>query len=334
MDSTRKGVMVSVWLLAVLCAVTLAEFDSILDKHWDLWKKTHHKKYQNEVEEMGRRGMWEKNLNHINQHNLEASLGLHTYTLGVNHMSDLTKEEMLKIFAPLRLPKDFKINPTPLNATKAEVPESVDWRKAGLVTSVKNQGQCGSCWAFSAAEALEGLLAKTTGTLMSLSPQNLVDCSSKYGTNGCNGGLMHEAFEYVINNQGIDSAASYPYEAEVETCQYSASYKAASCSSYYFVYKNEQSLKEACAAIGPISIAIDASDIMQYTSGVYYNPLCGKDLNHGVLLVGYGTDDITGLDYWLIKNSWGPNWGENGYIRMARNQNQMCGISLYSVFPQ
>ncbi|XP_033847474.1 cathepsin S-like [Periophthalmus magnuspinnatus] len=119
-----------------------------------------------------------------------------------------------------------------------------------------------------------------------------------------------------------------------ETCYYSPKYRAANCSSYYFVNKDEQSLKMASAYIGPISIAIDASDISQYTSGVYYNPYCGQDLNHAVLLVGYGTDDITGLDYWLVKNSWGPNWGENGYIRMARNKNQMCGMSLYAVYPQ
>ncbi|XP_072316856.1 uncharacterized protein [Eucyclogobius newberryi] len=335
MNTTRAGVLVGGWLLlAVLCATVWAEFDFRLDIHWDRWKKTHQKKYQNEVEEMGRRALWEKNLMQINIHNLEASMGLHTYTMGISHLSDLTKEEMLKIYAPLKLPKNFKMTPTPLQATNEDVPASVDWRESGLVTSVKNQGSCGSCWAFSTVGALEGLLAKTTGNLVDLSPQNLVDCSGPYANDGCNGGWPHQALQYVIDNPGIDSLASYPYEGMEETCHYNPKFRTANCSSYYFVNKDEQILKQASASIGPISIAIDASDISQYRSGVYYNPYCGQELNHAVLLVGYGTDDITGLDYWLVKNSWGENWGENGYIRMARNKNQMCGISLYSVFPQ
>ncbi|KAK7880625.1 hypothetical protein WMY93_032735 [Mugilogobius chulae] len=336
MNPARAGVLVGGWLLlAVFCATVWAEFDFNLDIHWDRWKRTHKKKYQNEVEEMGRRALWEKNLIQVNIHNLEASMGIHTYTRGINHLSDLTKEEIMKIYTPLKLPENLKLpRPALLKDTNEAIPDTVDWRKDGLVTSVKNQGNCGSCWAFSAAGALEGLLAKTTKRLESLSPQNLVDCSSDYGNCGCNGGLPHQAFEYVIENGGIDSLASYPYEAKVESCQYSSTYRAANCSTYYSVNKDEVSLKFASAYVGPISIAIDASDISQYTSGVYYNPLCGQELNHAVLLVGYGTDDTTGLDYWLVKNSWGESWGENGYIRMARNKNQMCGISLYSVFPE
>uniref|UniRef100_A0A3B3ZAU3 Cathepsin S n=1 Tax=Periophthalmus magnuspinnatus TaxID=409849 RepID=A0A3B3ZAU3_9GOBI len=208
--------MVGGWLLlALLCATVWAEFDFSLDIHWDRWKKTHQKKYQNE--EMGRRALWEKNLMQINIHNLEASMGLHTYTLGINHLSDLTKEEMLKIYAPLKLPKNFKMTPTPLQETNEDVPDTVDWRESGLVTSVKNQGSCGSCWAFSTAGALEGLLAKTTGHLVNLSPQNLVGCSGEYGNDGCNGGWPHQALQYVIDNPGIDSAASYPYEGMVRT---------------------------------------------------------------------------------------------------------------------
>ncbi|XP_072316113.1 cathepsin S-like [Eucyclogobius newberryi] len=332
MKSTRTGV-VGVWLLALLCATVWAEFDSRLDQHWELWKKTHQKTYQNEVEEMGRRALWEKNLMQINIHNLEASLGLHTYTMGINHLSDLTKEELLRIYAPLKLLKDFKMIPTPLQAPKEEVPDSVDWRKSGLVTKVKDQGGCGSCWAFSTVGALEGLLAKTTGKLVDLSPQNLVDCSGPYGTGGCNGGWPHQALQYVIANQGIDSENFYPYKGQDGTCRYNPTYRAANCSTYNFVDTDELSLQRAAAVIGPIAIVIDASDIFNYKSGVYYNPSCGHKTNHAVLLVGYGTDDTTGLDYWLVKNSWGKRWGEKGYIRMARNKDQMCGISMYAVFP-
>uniref|UniRef100_A0A8C6SAH8 Cystein proteinase inhibitor protein salarin n=1 Tax=Neogobius melanostomus TaxID=47308 RepID=A0A8C6SAH8_9GOBI len=334
-SSVVTGLMVGASLLAVLCATVWAEFDSRLDKQWDLWKKTHQKKYQNEVEEMGRRGLWEKNLNHINHHNLEASLGLHTYTLAVNHLSDLTEDEMSQIVAPLKLPEDFEMTPTPLKETDVALPASVDWRQSGYVTSVKNQGRnCGSCWAFSAAGALEGLWAKTTGILVDLSPQNLVDCTQSYGNFGCGGGWMDKSFKYIIQNKGIDSEASYPYEARDGPCRYNPKYRAATCSSYSFVPKDELSLQQAVATIGPISVLMDSTTISYYSSGVYFNRNCGQTLNHAVLLVGYGTDQATGLDYWLIKNCWGTGWGERGYMRLARNQSQMCGISLHSVYPQ
>ncbi|KAK7886938.1 hypothetical protein WMY93_026559 [Mugilogobius chulae] len=320
MYSTRKGVLVGgrLLLLALLCATVWAEFDSRLDQHWDLWKKTYQKTYQDEAEEMARRALWEKKLMQVNIHNLEESLGLHTYTQGINHLSDLTKEELQQMYAPLKLPKDFQMKPTPLNVTVKDVPDTVDWRKAGLVTEVKDQGSCGSCWSFSTVGALEGLWAKTTGELVDLSPQNLVDCSGKYGTLGCNGGWMHNALQYVIENQGIDSETYYSYKGQQGTCRYDPQYKAANCSSYHFVDKDENSLKLAAADIGPIAITIDALTIFSYKSGVYYNVNCGKLTNHAVLLVGYGTDDETGLDYWLIKNSWGKGWGEKGYIRVAR----------------
>uniref|UniRef100_A0A3B3Z7N1 Cathepsin S, ortholog2, tandem duplicate 1 n=1 Tax=Periophthalmus magnuspinnatus TaxID=409849 RepID=A0A3B3Z7N1_9GOBI len=327
--------MVGGWLLllALLCATVWAQFDSTLDQHWDLWKKTYQKSYKNQAEELGRRALWEKNLKQINIHNLEASMGLHTYTMAVNHMSDLTKEEMLRIYAPLASQKDFKMTPTPLQETDVDVPDTVDWRESGLVTSVKDQGSCGSCWAFSTAGALEGLLAKTTGKLVDLSPQNLVDCSGKYGTQGCNGGWPHHALQYVIDNQGIDSEASYSYKGKDGSCRYYPASRAANCSAYYYVDKDELSLKQAVATIGPIVIVLDASDIFNYESGVYYNPSCGRLTNHAMLLIGYGTDDTSGLDYWLIKNTWDERWGERGYIRMARNKDQMCGISMYAVYP-
>ncbi|KAK7880624.1 hypothetical protein WMY93_032734 [Mugilogobius chulae] len=333
----KSGVLVGGWLLllvvALLCVTVWAEFDSRLDQHWDLWKKTYQKKYQDEAEEMARRALWEKKLMQVNIHNLEESMGLNTYTQGINHLSDLTKEELQQMHAPLKLPKDFQMKPTPLNASVKDVPDTVDWRDAGLVTKVKDQGSCGSCWSFSTVGALEGLWAKTTGELVDLSPQNLVDCSRKYGPRGCDGGWMHNALQYVIENQGINSEKSYRYKGKEGTCRYNPKYKAANCSSYHFVDNNENSLKLAAAAIGPIAITIDATYIDNYKSGVYNNPNCTKRTNHAVLLVGYGTDDKRGLDYWLIKNSWGKRWGEKGYIRVARNQDQMCGISTYAVYP-
>lgn len=326
--------MVGVWLLAALCATVRTELDSKLDEQWELWKKIHEKMYQNEVEELGRRALWEKKLKQVNIHNFRASLGLHTYTMGINQLSDLTEGEISQLNAPLILPEDFKMTPTPLNVTNAALPESVDWRRKGYVTRVRDQTyHCQSCWAFSAAGALEGLWVKKTGKLVELSPQNLMDCSRPYG-DGCKPGRMDHAFEYVITNKGIESEHTYPYEAQINTCRYTFGLEAATCSSYSFVPEDELSLKKAVATIGPISVAISEDDILHYSSGVYYNQWCSKNINHAVLVVGYGRDSVTGLDYWLIKNSRGPGWGENGYIRLARNENQMCGISLHSLYPR
>ncbi|KAL1279351.1 hypothetical protein QQF64_026024 [Cirrhinus molitorella] len=172
-----------------------------------------------------------------------------------------TTEEILKTLATTRVPPDFERQaPEFLGSPGAAVPDSVDWRKKGYVTSVKNQGQCGSCWAFSSVGALEGQLMKTTGKLVDLSPQNLVDCSSSYGTKGCDAGWPISAFQYVIANGGIDSESSYPYEAEQGQCRYSPSHRAANCTNYYFVTGgDEEALKQAVANIGPISVCIDAT---------------------------------------------------------------------------
>ncbi|MED6256841.1 hypothetical protein ATANTOWER_028974 [Ataeniobius toweri] len=156
----------------------------------------------------------------INDHNLEASLGLHTYELAMNHLGDLTTEEITSSFVGTIVPSELERVPYEFLKINKSLPASLDWRDEGLVTSVKSQGSCGSCWAFSAVGALEGQLKKTTGVLMSLSPQNLVDCSSKYGNYGCRGGFMAHAFKYVINNRGINSDAAYPYTGKCGRCKY------------------------------------------------------------------------------------------------------------------
>ncbi|XP_068616505.1 cathepsin S, ortholog 2, tandem duplicate 2 [Brachionichthys hirsutus] len=330
--------LMSVLLLATLCAAAAAAaamFDSGLDAHWGMWKQKYGRKYQNQVEDSVRRALWEENLRLIAVHNLEASMGLHSYDVAMNHLGDLKREELLRSLATLVPPTGRQRATSPfVGLSDTDLPETVDWRKEGLVTPVRSQGSCGSCWAFSAVGALEGQLAKKTGRLVNLSPQNLVDCSTKYGNHGCNGGYIVWAFQYVIDNRGIDSEASYPYVGRDQRCMYNPMSRAANCSRYGNVPEgDEEALKQAVAVVGPVSVAIDAGETMFrfYRSGVYDDPSCSQRVNHGVLAVGYGTDN--GRDYWLIKNSWGVEFGEQGYIRMSRNKGDQCGVAKYGSFP-
>ncbi|XP_075139257.1 cathepsin S-like [Leptodactylus fuscus] len=324
-------------LLAAFVAVSkTVTINRALDIHWKAWKATHSKKYRHTSEDLSRRLIWENNYNFVAQHNLEHGQGLHSYTVGINHLADLASAEARKQLSGLIVPpgavrKKFFSN---TNARNTTLPPSVDWRDKGAVTEVKDQGACGSCWAFSAVGALEGQLKIKTGTLVSLSPQNLVDCSSKYGSAGCNGGFMTQAFQYVIANNGIDSDTSYPYHGTTGQCGYNPSNRAATCAQYSLIHSgHEDILKQLVATIGPISVAIDAGhqSFYLYQSGIYNDPACTQTVNHAVLVVGYGTHN--GQDYWIVKNSWGVNWGESGYVRMARNQGNMCSIATYQCYP-
>lgn len=331
------GLWVLTGCAVVVAASGLWEKNPSLNRHWDLWKTKYGKEYQSEKEEVTRRMTWEKNLQFITLHNLEYSLGLHSYELGMNHLGDMTSEEVSFQLTGLRIPESRTRNSrySKSNST-SELPASVDWRDKGCVTSVKSQGSCGACWAFSAAGALEGQLKLTTGRLVSLSPQNLVDCSSMYGNKGCHGGWMVDAYRYIIDNKGIDSEASYPYKAQDEKCHYNAAGRAATCSSYVEVSSgDEEALKDAVANAGPVSVAIDATQptFFLFKNGIYDDPKCKvKEPNHAVLVIGYGTQD--GNDYWLVKNSWGIYFGDQGYIRIARNHGNRCGIASYASYPK
>uniref|UniRef100_A0A8C9NW33 Cathepsin S n=2 Tax=Serinus canaria TaxID=9135 RepID=A0A8C9NW33_SERCA len=203
-------------VLLALLVLALGHPDPALDRHWELWKKSYGKEYHPQ-EDLFRRLTWEKNLWLVTLHNLEHSLGLCSYTLGMNHLGDMTSEEVAASLTGLQLrPRPRRNSAFPARSRPlGDIPEALDWRDKGCVTEVKNQGACGSCWAFSAVGALEAQLKLKTGNLVSLSVQNLVDCSGMYGNKGCAGGFMTEAFQYIIDNDGIESEESYPYTAQV-----------------------------------------------------------------------------------------------------------------------
>ena len=212
-----------------------------------------------------------------------------------------------------------------------DLSDSVDWRDDGLVTRVKNQGQCGSCWTFSAIGSIEGQIAKHTKSLQNYSESQIVDCDTL--GDGCGGGLMDNAFKYVVEN-GIELEKDYPYIASNEPCTYNSKKATGKITGFRDVYGGETGLKQAVANIGPISVAIDASqpNFRFYKEGVYYNEECSQtNLDHGVLVVGYGS--MSGKDYWIVKNSWGEDWGDNGYIYMSRNNDNNCGIATSASYP-
>lgn len=220
--------------------------------------------------------------------------------------------------------------------TGVQIPDSIDWRERGAVADIKNQGRCGSCWAFSTTGSIEGQHFIKTGSLKRLSEQNLIDCSTSYGNNGCQGGWTDQAFTYIKRNGGIDTEESYPYQAANGICRYNRQNSGAMITGFMDIPTgDEEKLKEALATVGPISIAIDSShdSFRHYASGVYTEPNCDpQKLCHAILAVGYGTD-ANGNDYYIVKNSWGTTWGENGYIKIARNHNNHCGIATAASYP-
>ncbi|NXX78394.1 CATL1 protein, partial [Urocolius indicus] len=323
-------------LLALLGCATAP--GPALEETWEGWKSLHAKEYPVGVE-AARRVVWEKNLQRIQQHNQEERQGLHPFRLAMNHYGDLTDEEfnqLLNGFTPAWWEK-----PEPIfQASEAlKTPAEVDWRAKGFVTPVKNQGHCGSCWAFSATGALEGLVFKQTGQLVMLSEQNLMDCSRKLGNSGCQGGYMSRAFQYVHDNGGLNSEHVYPYTGrDTSSCRYDPRDRAANCSGVRLVAPgSEAALEQALAAVGPVSVAVDASSFHFhfYKSGIFSSVFCSQRVNHGMLAVGYGTSQEQGhnVSYWILKNSWSEVWGEQGYIRLLKDAGNQCGVANQASFP-
>jgi len=340
----KKYVFLLLGLVGSLIVVVEAAPEDPFGRGFHRWSKEHGKVYSSD-EYQYRFQVWKSNSMWIREFTMRNN-GSSSFTVAMNQFGDLTNDEFNRIFKGLIWPRhdsdgmpedDYELGQDEeiVEEDVSALPTSVDWRQKGVVTGIKNQQQCGSCWAFSTTGSLEGAHALQTGKLVSLSEQNLVDCSSAEGNEGCNGGLMDWAFEYIIRNKGIDTEASYPYHATDGTCTYKQGNCGSTLQKYVDVTKgSETALQTAVAAQGPVSVAIDASHLsfQFYSSGVYYEPACSPtQLDHGVLAVGYDTSGTQ--DYWIVKNSWGTSWGMKGYIWMSRNRNNNCGIATASSYP-
>jgi len=266
-----------------------------------------------------------KNLDIVQQLN-KLEKGSAVY--GITKFMDYSAEEYEKYLAPGLKESLVSIPEAELSSLNLDVPESVDWREKGAVTDVKNQGMCGSCWAFSTTGNIEGQYAIKHGELLSLSEQELVDCDTL--DDGCEGGLPSNAYKSIESLGGLEAEADYPYDGKDETCKNNTSEAKVTVSGGVALPEDETLLAAWIAENGPVSIGINANLMQFYWGGVshpwkiFCNP---KKLDHGVLIVGYGTDEKKGTPYWLIKNSWGPDWGEDGYYRIYRGDGS-CGVNL------
>jgi cathepsin L len=274
--------------------------------------------------------IFKANYNKIRAHNLSKS----TFSMAINEFADMTFTEFhSKMTGYKRVDNGVLRSKNGPHKNLKKMASSVDWRAKNAVTPVKNQQQCGSCWAFSTTGSTEGAHAIKTGNLVSLSEQQLVDCSQAQGNQGCNGGLMDQGFQYIITNNGITTEDAYPYTAADGTCNTNVT-SAATLSSFVDVTAGSEAALMAAVNIGPVSIAIEADQqcFQFYSGGILSDPSCGMQLDHGVLVVGYGTDSTTNTPYWIVKNSWGASWGEAGYIRLIRGKNE-CGVAQEASYP-
>lgn len=322
------------FLLAILVIYSVSALhvhSDDLSSEFYKFVKHHEKNYDTESEFNFRLDVFKANF--VKMMNMHVNNLSEVKEVVYSPFMDLTEEEFsqkLGFKQNIELTSELKANAEPLRYRfnlGQEVPDQYNWAEQGVVTGVKNQGSCGSCWAFSTTGQLEGQTKLTNGELLSLSEQELVDCDKV--DQGCNGGLMEQAYDEIKRIGGLETEEDYSYKGTGGTCKYDASKKSVKVKSYSFVDKNEDLIKEALFHSGPLAVALNASTLQFYFGGIAhpFKVLCNPSaLNHGVLLVGYGSEN--GKNYWIVKNSWGKSWGEKGYFRMYRGDGT-CGINTH-----
>jgi len=277
------------------------------------WVQQYNKLYSNE-EFFPRFNTFKMNFDIIGQHNM----GNHTFTLGLNEFSDLTNEEFVASMMGRFPDQSNEKRETVAEEELANVPNDVDWRSKGIVNPVKNQGSCGSCWAFSATAAVEGFHAQKTGKLLSLSEQQIVDCCHDQGSAGCNGGQETAAVGWVGKQGGQCLGSDYPYTARAGTCKTTCA-KTGKVNGVKRISGEPALITAIDSTVVTVAVCASGSQWQSYKSGVM-DFACGKSLNHAILAVGYASN------YYIVRNSWGASWGQGGYVMMVRGKN-LCGIA-------
>ncbi|XP_042010749.1 cysteine proteinase 15A-like [Salvia splendens] len=305
------------------------------DHHFTLFKSKYSKAYPTQEEHDYRFSVFKANLRRAKRNQLLDPTAVH----GVTKFSDLTPEEFERNYLGLhkqrlKLPADAQQAP---KLPTSDLPADFDWREHGAVGAVKDQGSCGSCWSFSTIGALEGAHYLATGELLSLSEQQLVDCDHECDPaernscdSGCNGGLMNNAFEYILKAGGVQTEKDYPYTGVDGQCKFNQNGIVAGVSNFSVVSLDDDQIAANLVKHGPLAVGINALWMQTYIKGVSCPYICGKSLDHGVLLVGYGAAGYAPIrlkdkPYWIIKNSWGQSWGEDGYYKICRGHN-LCGV--------
>ncbi|KAL1556002.1 cathepsin L [Salvia divinorum] len=306
-----------------LLQVWASDGASLMAERHQQWMAGVGRSYKDAAEKAHRFKIFKANAAFIDTFNAAAN---RSYTLAVNEFADLTNEEFLSTRTGVMTGMGSPRTSSAFMYADADVPASVDWRAMGAVTDVKNQGQC----------ATEGINQLTTGNLVSLSEQELVDCDNTQSL-GCNGGFPDKAFQYIADNGGLSTESDYLYDAAKGSCnpERRAS-RAGGISGYENVPANDEAALLRAVANQPVSVVIDAggSWFRFHSSGVFTGE-CGTQMNHAVTVVGYG-ESSEGMKYWLVKNSWGAEWGENGYVRIQRqigNMEGLCGIAKWASYP-
>ncbi|XP_022664014.1 cathepsin L1-like [Varroa destructor] len=329
-------VAVSVCGSSTVPNVSPSLLQAALHAKWSSYKAQHGKEYASHVDNV-KKVVFLENTRTIEEHNLRFHQGLESFQMGHNALSDFTLEEIQATRMGLAMPSDIEEHHAnaSLHVTSEDYPypTRLDWRDQNAVGPVKNQQHCASCYAFSSGGALETAHWRRYGILPNVSVQHIVDCTRQYGNRGCQGGWMHTAFKWLQDHGGYLASTEYPYAAHVGKCRDESTLKIGRVARYARIPAgDEKALLDAVTFIGTIPVAYNAvtKQHAYYRQGILDVPDCGTRPTHAVLLVGYGTE--RGVDYWILKNSWGTSWGENGYFRMRRGSN-MCGVANWASYP-